>query len=434
MMYYPILERNLFFDQLPLYIFLLVLLTFMIVFIVIKLKYPFWNTQPVFHSYDFWRYFTKTHFPIQRGYPIKTKYCNFKCVETFDYYDCNEFQKKDFINLLQCYYIPDESALFVFNLENLEAYMTGHSSPSYLSFYKDDFYVDLQQKSLLKPNNMDSTFIENIKKPVGCISARTVVIYLEKIEKTFYFWDFICVEREKASKNLSRFLIQSQEYRQRQYSMDNVLLSNDTIEKPILGSIFKKEVDLCEGIVPLLTYTSEIFLIKNEILKKLPHHFVLIEINRENIHLLIDFLEISKTKFEIFGITETSNFTGLIEKRLLMVYCIQKAKDIYAVYFFRDSRTQYDGKGVLLSFCGSIHNSNSLDLFYMGFLHSLRSILKKMSLFSLLSIENISHNVFIYEKYKINSYSYGVSNSAYYLYNYVVPKQPFIVSNVFLVF
>jgi hypothetical protein len=402
----------------------------MILFIFIKLKYPFWNTQPVFHSYDFWRYYTKTHFPIQNRYPVKTKYCDFKCVETFDYYDCTEIHKKDFINLLQCYYIPDESALFVFNLENLDAYMTGHSYPSYLSFYKENFYVNIQQN----PSFHHSTAIENIKKPIGCISARTIHIYFFDEPIKFYFWDFICVKREKASKNLSRFLIQTQEYKQRQYNMNNVLLSNDKNEKPILGSIFKKEVDLCEGIVSLVTYTTETFVIKNDRLKKLPHHFVLIEIGGENIDLLIDFLEISRKKFQVFGIAEISNLVGLIQKRLLMIYCIQKAKDIYAVYFFRDSRTQYDGKGVLLSFCGSIHNSNSLDLFYMGFLHSLRSILKKMSLFSLLSVENISHNGFIYEKYKINSYSYGVSKSAYYLYNYVVPKQPFISSDVFLVF
>lgn len=428
MYYYPILDKTMVWDHLPLYLFLLLLLTFITVFIVIKLKYPFWNTQPVFHSYDFWRYLTKTSFHIQHRYPVKTKYCDFKCVETFDYYDCDEIHKKEFVNLLQCYYIPDDSALFVFNLDNLDAYMTGHSSPSYLSFYKEDFYVNIHHD----PSIHHSSVIENIKKPIGCISTRTVNISFFNEPMIFYFWDFICVKREKASKNISRNLIQTQEYRQRQYTMDSVLI--DKTEKPILGSIFKKEVDLCEGIVSLVTYTTETFLIKNDTLKKLPHHFVLIEISGENIDLLIDFLEISRKKFQVFGIAEISNLVGLIEKSLLMVYCIQKAKDIYAVYFFRDSRTQYDGKGVLLSFCGSIHNSNSLDLFYMGFLQSIRCILKKMGLFSLLSIENISHNVFIYEKYKMKSYSYGSSNSAYYLYNYVVPKQPFSSSEVFLVF
>jgi hypothetical protein len=191
-------------------------------------------------------------------------------------------------------------------------------------------------------------------------------------------------------------------------------------------------VDLCQGIVPLVEYETQLFIIQNEPLRKLPPHFVLIEIGGENIDLLVDFLEISKTKFEVFGISELGNLVGLVQKGLLMVYCIQKAKDIYAAYFFRDSRTQYDGKGVMICLCGSINNCNSLDLFYMGFLQSLRSILKKIPLFQLLSIENISHNAWIYERY--GGESFVKTRAAYYLYNYVVPKQPFLCNSVFMVF
>ena len=401
-----------FINHLPLYIFLFSLLIFIIIFVYIKLKYPFWNCQPVFHSYDFWRYWIKSPFPIQHRYPVKTKYCNFKNVETIEYLEATDSQKEDFIDLLQCYYIPDENALFVFNLENLDAYMTGHLYPSYLSFYKEDF---------------------SLKNPIGCISARTIDIRFSK-EKAIkaYFWEFICIKREKSEKNLSRNLIQTQEFRQRQRNMDYILTSKDEYEIPISASIFKKEVDLCEGIVSLVEYDTKIFMIKNEPLKKLPAHFVLIEIGGENIDFLFDFLEISKTKFEVFGLTEIGNLVGLIQKRLLMVYCIQKAKDIYAAYFFRDSRTQYDGKGVMICLCGSINNCNSIDLFYMGFLQSLRSILKKIPLFQVLSIENISHNMVIYERY--GGFSFTASKSAYYLYNYVVPKQPFSSGTVFMVF
>jgi hypothetical protein len=428
-MYYPIIDREMFMNHLPLYIFLFSLLIFTIIFLYIKLTYPFWNTQPVFHTYDFWRYWVKSPFPIQYRYPVKTKYCNFKNVETVEYLEATDSQKKDFINLLQCYYIPDENALFVFNLENLDAYMTGHSYPSYLSFYKEDFYTTVGKNPIIT----DSTVIDTLKKPVGCISARTIDILFSKEQyMKAYYWEFICIKREKADKYLSRQLIQTQEYRQRQQNMDFILASRDPYETPISASIFKKEVDLCEGIVSLVEYDTKICVIRNEPLKKLPPHFVLIEIGGENIDLLIDFLEISKTNFEVFGLAEISNLVGLIQKRLLMVYCIQKAKDVYAAYFFRDSRTQYDGKGVMICLCGSINNCNSLDLFYMGFLQSLRAILKKIPLFQLLSIENISNSSIIYERY--GGELVGNYKSAYYLYNYVVPKQPFLSGTVFLVF
>ena len=347
-MYYPIIDRDMFMNHLPLYLFLFTLLLFMIFFLYIKLTYPFWNTQPVFHTYDFWRYWIKTPFPIQNRYPVKTKYCNFQNIETVEYLEATDSQKNEFVDLLQCYYIPDENALFVFNLDNLDAYMTGHSYPSYLSFYKEDFYTTVGKSPIIT----DSTVIDTLKKPIGCISARTIDIkFLEDISIKAYFWEFICIKREKADKYLSRQLIQTQEFRQRQRNMDFILSSKDPYETPISASIFKKEVDLCEGIVSLVEYDTKMFMIKNEPLKKLPPHFVLIEIGGENIDLLIDFLEISKTKFEVFGLTEIGNLVGLIQKRLLMVYCIQKAKDIYSAYFFRDSRTQYDGKGVMLSLC-----------------------------------------------------------------------------------
>ena len=421
-MYYPILDKEVFLNHLPLYLFLFSLLTFVVIFLYIKLTYPFWNTQPVFHIYDFWRYWTNTAFPIQQRYPVRTKYCNFERVETVEYLEATDSQKKEFVDLVQCHYIPDESALFVFNLENLDAYMTGHSSPSYLSFYREDFY----QKS------MDPSIIDILKKPVACISARTIDIsFLKEPSMKAYFWEFICTKREKSDKNLSRQLIQTQEFRQRQRNMDSILTSKSD-EKPISISIFKKEVDLCQGIVPLVEYETKLFIIKNEPLRKLPPHFVLIEIGGENIDILFDFLEISKTKFDVFGISELGNLVGLIQKGLLMVYCIQKAKDIYAAYFFRDSRTQYDGKGVMLSLCSSVNNSNSPDLFYMGFLQSLRAIFLKMPIFQLLMVENISHNALIYERY--SGESFVKTRAAYYLYNYVVPKQPFLCNSVFMVF
>lgn len=405
-MYYPIIEL----DHIPLYIFIFSLLIIVIIFAYIKLTYPFWNCQPVFHTYDFWRYWTKSSFTIQKRYPIKTKYCDLERIETIEYLETTESQKKEFINLIQCHYIPDENALFVFNLDNLDAYMSGHSSPSYLSFCNEEFY------------SFTDSNIKKTKKPVGCISARSIDLRISN-EQTIkaYFWDFICIKREKSDKHLSRQLIQTQEFRQRQQS-----------ENAISVSIFKKEVDLCQGIVPLVEYETRLCMIRNEHLRKLPPHFVLVEIGGENIDLLVDFLEISKTKFEVFGISDLGNLVGLIQKRILMVYCIQKARNIYAMYFFRDSRTQYDGKGVMLCLCGSINNSNSMDLFYMGFLQSLRSVLKNIPLFRLLSIENISHNTFVYERYK--GESLGTSNSAYYLYNYVVPKQPIKRDSVFLIF
>ena len=51
--------------------FIVVLSCFVLTFAYIKIRYPFWNVQPVYHTYDFWRWFYRTPFLIQRGAPLK---------------------------------------------------------------------------------------------------------------------------------------------------------------------------------------------------------------------------------------------------------------------------------------------------------------------------------------------------------------------------
>ena len=70
-----------------------ILLVFSIIlcFAVIKLRYPFWNSQPVFHTYDWWRYgYQNVAFPIQRRGPTKNKYHCPDQIRTWSYADLPE--------------------------------------------------------------------------------------------------------------------------------------------------------------------------------------------------------------------------------------------------------------------------------------------------------------------------------------------------------
>jgi hypothetical protein len=329
--------------------------------------------------------------------------------------------------------------------------MTGHTHPSFISLYYEDVFIPQSKMNTLE------TQINIVKKPIGCITSRSIDLFFNdnsnNKKQTVYFLDFITVNREKASINIniSRELIHTHEYNQRRSSLDNSkyrISKIDTSENidPIQISLFKKESGLSEGIVPLVSYTSTMMYIKNERIKKLPPHFLLVKIHRRNIQILIDFLEISKTQFQCFGIAELVNLAALVHGGLLKVYIIQKGKEVYAAYFFRDSRTQFDSEididinnsGALLILCGSIRNTKSMDLFYMGFLHSLRTILRETNIFKLLLIEGISQNIEIYERYlgksEKNKNIIGENPSAYYLYNYICPKQPISAEKCFMVF
>jgi len=422
-------ETNYNIEHLPLHLCLILLIIGFSIIIYIKLTYPFWNTQPVFHTYDFWRYWYTTPFLIQSGYPAKTRFCKFKEIHTFRYLEIDEIQKKYAVNLIQSFTIPDESAIHMFHLDNLDKYMTGQSYSSYISFYYQDTFDILPKKITPNPFITDSTFIERIQKPIGCITSRLVELWITGIKYPMYFLDFIILHREKVERGLSRELIQTHEYRQRQQSLDDI-----TKEKPAIQiSIFKKEVDLCKGIVPLIQYESSMFFIRNDKISALPPHFILVEIHRRNIQLLWDFLETIRPKYKCFGMPELPNLTGLVHSGILRIYLLQKGSKIYSVYFFRDSRTEFENKGALLVLIASIQNTHSDDLFYTGFLWSLNKILKKTPIFKLLLIERISQNPRIYERYN-SANEIGEISAAYYLYNFIIPQQPFLREEVLLCF
>jgi len=314
--------------------------------------------------------------------------------------------------------------------------MTGQSISSFISFYYEDAFEVLPASLTLNPLITDTTIIDVIKKPVALITSRMIEVWISEIKYPVYFIDFITVNREKVDKGISRELIQTHEYIQRRQSLDNQNINKDT--SAIQISLFKKEVDLCKGIVPLVVYESSIFYIhngpKNDPIKKFPPHFILVEIHRRNIQLLADFLETVKSKYRCFGISEIPNLAGFIEKGILRIYLLQKGAEIYSAYFFRDSRSVFEDRGALLILAGSIKNTNSAELFYTGFLRSLREILKKTPIFRIIMIERISQNIQIYNEFKKTKEEIGENSAAYYLYNFIVPGQTFSRENCFLVF
>jgi ferric iron reductase protein FhuF len=105
------------------------------------------------------------------------------------------------------------------------------------------------------------------------------------------------------------------------------------------------------------------------------------------------------------------------------------------MYFFRDSRSNYEGLGSVLELVASIHNSSSHELFINGCLHSISNIVKKMPVYKVLMVDEISDNSIITCKHnQINEKKIYEYWSAYYLYNMVIPWTPISGSRVFILF
>ena len=118
-----------------LHVFLALFFAVLFVFAYIKIRYPFWNIQPVYHTYDYWRSWSRTPFVVYPYRPVKTKFCDVKNVKTVAYADCTPEQKKVALDLIQCYYLPTDRVLYSLGENDLDAIFTGGEKQAFVSYY-----------------------------------------------------------------------------------------------------------------------------------------------------------------------------------------------------------------------------------------------------------------------------------------------------------
>jgi len=409
------------------YILIVITITFLTMYAYIKIAFPFWNNQPVFHSYDYWRFFYQTPFYIYKYRPMKTKFCEFHQIKTIPYLESTSEQRKDVCNLLQSNYILNDRILFTILENDLDAQFTGTNEPAFLSIYNEKKYE-------LIDKNIDSTFIEQYEKiitnlkPIGYVLSKPMKIYFREsinqntyTETQIYYIDIICAKRELDQKKINRQLLQTHEYNQR-------------LQNPIINcSLIKKEIDLFDGVIPLTEYNTYVFYLRNLNFPPLPPHFHITHIDIENIDKLTDFLfeqthldlTLSKHYFDIFIVADMGNLISLIKQNLLYVYCLKNGEHIYGFYFIKDAKMQYeDIEGDTLQLIGSVMNCDSPSLFYSGFLHSIHNIIKKKTKYKMLLIEEISDNLVLLDYWRQRNTPIFTNKTAYYTFNLIFPSSP----------
>jgi len=406
--------------MMELHIGLAVICLLFILFLYIKLRHPFWNLQPAFHTYDFWRYFIRTPFVIQPGFPSKTKYVDTK-VRTCAFLDIPERDMSKMADLLQCYYISSDKVITLTDASDIYIELTGQSHPSFMSFYEEETYAKEQT---------DNVVIQ--KEPLGCMTSRAVRLFMwdtrNEIHTHYaYYWDHICMHRDFQDKHITRNIIQSHERHQRIYNPD----------VPI--SLFKKEIHLCEGIVPVVQYSFYTFALQRVKPPPLPEHFYITRIVQENADLLSDLLygmvhqetlSQKHSDFRFCAFPEHSVLDNLIKHNHLYVYVLRKHKHPYAYFFFRNTRTSYDTveEGNVLECVGSIMNmqgnvQETNATFFAAFLGALHNIQQNIPIsFKFMVLNQISHNHVLLERWKWKYAPIFVNEAAYYLYNAVCPR------------
>ena len=419
------------YDNLPVYILIGIILITISIFVYIKLAFPFWNVQPVYHVYDFWRCLYSRPFRIYPRFHagVKTRFCKGDVVDIVPYVDASVDQKKAFVNLVQCYSSMDEGIMCMFHLDNLDAYMNGHMYGSYLSFYKPKRYAlgdgSLYEKDILF-TRVDGEILKE-EKPRGCVASRSGELVVRGHKEVVYWMDYLVVSTGVAKSDIAK--VQRELFETHVYKI-GLIQWKELVETAVGVWLFRRVGELLSGVVPLVRFFRREYEIPNNpgfFTVSYPYHVVLVEISGANIRKLTDGIERCKGRFGVWGLMDEGCLVGLIKAGVIKVYLLERKGSTLAMYFFRDMRMVIEGPersndkgsaGAVLELSGSIYVEGDLGLFRRGFLGSLGEIMKKSPVYRRLCVDDISDNG---ELDFGEWYCLASTMGAYYTWNLVAP-------------
>ena len=397
----------------------------MLVFIPIlyvRIRYPFWSTQPVFHTYDYLRYLTRTPFQIHTQLYSKS-YKNDANVKTIKFLDMDDKDVDKIVNLLQSHYVESDQILSFINKQTLTDTFSGQFYPSYISFYNKD-------KLNVVYDETGAVTIQNTPNIVGCMTGRSIHMFiLDKSdiihEKPGYYWDYICVHRDYTHENLGRKMIQSHDMHQRSNTKD------------IGMSLFKKEINLCEGVVPLVKYQVLTFALSKIHRPPIPAPYNVYRVYNDKVDTFYDLLykmshQGNNLKQQFVAFPDISVLDTLIQTSSLLVYALKYGYELQCIYLFKNPLLCYDGieGGHILECTSTIFNTHVQEdipnaLLFTGFLHALHHIQKSfVSKYKVITFHNLGHNHNIIERWRWKYNPLSINDAAYYLYNGVIAGMP----------
>ena len=374
------------------YFLILILILYIILFCYIKIKYAFWNIQPVFHYYNILYWFTSNRV-INNELPVVNKYCNVREIKTFKYTDLTNIDKQYIINFLKSFFLRTDIVNYLPSIKSFESNFANNIYPSFISIYSNDTSLFDYKKN----NKID------FKEIISVMTTRPLYISLYNRDFPIYYVDYLCVHNLYRKKGIAPQIIQTHELNQRHNN------------KNVKVSLFKREGEI-NGIVPLVFYYTYGYK-KIDVYKIHDHSVSVVQVTKSSVYKFLEFFKLNKHLFDCCITPHISNLISLIENKIIFIYLLKQADDILGCYIFKDTDTLYNNKKSIecISSISAIKNDN-INLFYKGFTLAYYNITKQIKSKTLL-IENVSHNNQIINK--INNECFLYSPTAFFLYNYV---------------
>ena len=412
------------------YVFLVTFFLVLGIAAYIRIRHPFWSIQPVFHTYDFWRYWFVVPYVIQEEYPARmsttyNKFLQYGSIKTQYFLDATDAEQARILDLIQCHYLRSPRVLYTMDMSDLRIQCSSHiSAPCLVSLYSTQQW---------QPSGVN--LVVAATPNVGVLVAYPVrFAFRGQPLMSVFYWEYIVIHREEdRDPKHARTLIQTHEANQRRLHPD------------IPVSIFRKDVDLSEGIRPFIIFPVARFEVVASRIGKPPlaPHCTVTRIERESMHRLMDFFydmtNNTRTSFDMYIFPEMPALQSRIESNQWLFYTMQSRDQLLAVYAFKDTKVVYeehsDAASCLELMCSqSLMDVNDDKAFFAGWLHAMHDILQysrhaspqdqldqQQQQIGFITIPQIGHNDKLLDMWKWKYAPRSTHDAAIYFYNYVCP-------------
>jgi hypothetical protein len=383
-----------------LYILVVIIVIYLILAAIIRLKMQFWRTQPVFHFYNF-KYWLKPPGFINKEPPPVNKYVNLVNNKLINLSrpEENKVKIQKICQFIQDYYVMHPTASYKPSAEDIMAYLQSTNQVSFFNVY--------QEPTFLLENGVPSGTIDD--EIIGVASARVLNVTLnakKQVVFPVYYVDNLCVKPAYRKKGIPPQMIQTFYY--------NVARTNSKVN----AYMFKREGKL-SAIMPLVHYETHSIDITNFYTEYvLSPAMTLLDIKEQQLNVLVTFIKEQKPNFDCIILPDVSSLLNLIKLEKLLVYGILLGNELIAAYVFRPLELYYEGKKTM-ECIAIISNCKTSEVLVAGFNMSLlRCKIKCVA--SILLIEGTAHSRAVIEALlkNLSVFKKFTSPTAFYLYNY----------------
>ena len=361
-----------------------------LLFIIIKLRYRFWASQPIFHTYNLWYWLVPPGI-IQHNIPEKTKF--------FD----------PLIDVMRPHNISTEKKALIFSFlkmhyEYLKKIAYNPSKGSIITLLKGNSYISLRYSSYKK----------NI---IACLTSRPLECNIGNQTLTVSYFDYLCVHPKYRKKGAAAKLLYT-------HYQSTRALGN----QPVF--VFKR-TGSCGINTPIALFKTYIVASKpyERVNLQLPNNISTHIIQTYNCELLIHFLREVRMNFDCVIKPKTVHLVDNISNGYIIPTVILDNQTVVCVTLFKNPQIYIDDN-LVLECIGSYCRRGYEKYFKSSFTNSI-VLLKKKFNFSYIKIENISHNYHLIKKILKISIPKWILSQGYYFYNFAY--RPFFSPNVFII-